>query len=183
MRCCAGDGGLALRSRPAGGGSKPPQAAPVKSRGGKRCGKGAPRARQVRSKKANASEPSMTCRKLPADIETEAEAVPRDEPWGEPADCPGGVRHEGGASLDQAPARNMGTCRPAWRAGHGRHGPRPVVEGRTPSGRTARGRVPMRGTGADRPVVATKPGNAGGAKGAGHPGSPAGQPSLDGRSR
>src|SRR5215218_6210681 len=42
MRCCAGDGGLALRSRPAGGGSKPPRAAPVKSRGGERRGKVAP---------------------------------------------------------------------------------------------------------------------------------------------
>jgi hypothetical protein len=34
-----GDGGVALRSRPVGGGCKPPQAAPVKSRGGERCGK------------------------------------------------------------------------------------------------------------------------------------------------
>src|SRR5215831_9127626 len=41
---------------------------------------------------------------------------------------------------------------------------------------TARGRVPTRGTGADRPVVAVKPGNAGGAKGPGHPGSVGGQP-------
>ena len=32
----------ALRDRPAGGGLKPPQAASVKSRGGERCGKGAP---------------------------------------------------------------------------------------------------------------------------------------------
>jgi RNA-directed DNA polymerase len=38
---------LALRDRPAGGGLKPPQAASVKSRGGERCGHGAPRARQV----------------------------------------------------------------------------------------------------------------------------------------
>src|SRR5258706_3718154 len=40
MRCCAGDGGMALRDRPAGGGLQPPQAAAVKSRGGERCGKG-----------------------------------------------------------------------------------------------------------------------------------------------
>ena len=38
----------------------------------------------------------------------------------------------------------------------------------------------MRGTGADRPVVAVKPGNAGGAKGAGHPGSFGGQPRCAG---
>ncbi|MCA1704599.1 MAG: hypothetical protein LC808_15590, partial [Actinobacteria bacterium] len=37
----------ALRDRPAGGGRKPPQAAPVKSRGGERCGKGALPVRQV----------------------------------------------------------------------------------------------------------------------------------------
>jgi hypothetical protein len=43
------------------------------------------------------------------------------------------------------------------------------LERETPSGRTVRGRVPMRSTGADRPVVAVKPGNAGGAKGAGYP--------------
>ena len=48
MRCCTRDGGagpgglVALRGRPAGGGRKPPRAAPVKSRGGERRGKGAP---------------------------------------------------------------------------------------------------------------------------------------------
>jgi len=47
MRCCIGDGGrpvgrVALRSRPAGGGCKPPRGAPVKSRGAERCGKGVP---------------------------------------------------------------------------------------------------------------------------------------------
>jgi hypothetical protein len=36
----------------------------------------------------------------------------------------------------------------------------------------------MRDAGADRPVVAVMPGNAGGAKGAGRPGSLAGQPSV-----
>jgi retron-type reverse transcriptase len=33
---------VVLRGRPAGGGRKPPQAAAVKSRGGERCGEGAP---------------------------------------------------------------------------------------------------------------------------------------------
>src|SRR4051794_41951551 len=36
----------------------------------------------------------------------------------------------------------------------------------------------MRGTGADRPVVVRNPGNAGGAKGSGHPGVESGQPQL-----
>lgn len=45
---------------------------------------------------------------------------------------------------------------------------------------TVRGRVPMRGTGADHLVVAVMPGNAGGAKGMGRPGLFSGQPLLVG---
>lgn len=41
MRCCARDEGLALRSRPAGGGFKPPGAALAEDRRGERPGKGA----------------------------------------------------------------------------------------------------------------------------------------------
>src|SRR5216110_2911922 len=44
-------------------------------------------------------------------------------------------------------------------------------EGEPQTAETVRGRVPMRGRRADRPVVATKPGNAGRAKGTGCPGS------------
>jgi hypothetical protein len=51
-------------------------------------------------------------------------------------------------------------------------------EGEPQAGETARGRVPIRGTGADYPVVAVMPGNAGGAKGMGRPGLFSGQPSL-----
>jgi hypothetical protein len=39
--CCAGDEGLALHSRPAEGGGKPPHAALAEDRRGERCGKGA----------------------------------------------------------------------------------------------------------------------------------------------
>lgn len=53
-------------------------------------------------------------------------------------------------------------------------------QGRTPSGGPTRGRVPMRDGGADRPVGATKPGNAGGAKGPNHPAKPRGQPEMGG---
>jgi hypothetical protein len=49
-------------------------------------------------------------------------------------------------------------------------------EGGPQAATTVRGRVPARGTGADRLVVAMKPGNAGGAKGTDHPGVLAGQP-------
>jgi len=47
---------------------------------------------------------------------------------------------------------------------------------------TARGRVPTRGTGTGRLVVVMKPGNAGGAKGAGCSGSFDSQPPRGGRS-
>lgn len=40
--CCARDGGRPSVAALQGGGGKPPQAASVKSRGGERCGKGAP---------------------------------------------------------------------------------------------------------------------------------------------
>jgi hypothetical protein len=54
------------------------------------------------------------------------------------------------------------------------------VQGRPPSGRTARGRVPIRGGGADRPVVVMKPGNAGGAKGPDDLAEGLGQPAMGG---
>jgi hypothetical protein len=49
-------------------------------------------------------------------------------------------------------------------------------EGAPQAAETARGRVPTRGAGTDRFVVVMKPGNAGGAKGAGYPGVVSGQP-------
>src|SRR5215472_13106838 len=51
----------------------------------------------------------------------------------------------------------------------------PEREGEPQAAESARGRVLMRAAVADRPVVARKPGNAGGAKGTGHPGSVGGQ--------
>src|ERR1700737_2489527 len=74
---------LALRSRSAGRGSKPPQAASVKSRGGERCGQGARIVRQVRTKKANVSEPLMTCRKRSNGIETEESRYLGKQPGGD----------------------------------------------------------------------------------------------------
>jgi hypothetical protein len=56
-------------------------------------------------------------------------------------------------------------------------------KGESQAAETARGRVPMRGTGADRLVRAMKPGNAGRAKEAGCSGSFDGQPLRGGRSR
>jgi len=82
MWCCARDGGVALRDRPAGGGPKPPQAAAVKSRGGERCGKGGPEpVRCEPRRRAEANHP-MTGRKRIDGIESGVESLPRDEPGG-----------------------------------------------------------------------------------------------------
>lgn len=65
----------------------------------------------MRSKETNASEPLMTCRKRMDDVKTGDDRVPRDQSGRRPAYCPDGIRHEGGVTLVQALARNMGTCR------------------------------------------------------------------------
>ena len=63
-------------------------------------------------KEANASEPLMTCRKSQGDAETGIRTcIPRARVGEVPADCPTGVRHEGGVTLRQASIRNTGTCR------------------------------------------------------------------------
>ena len=56
-------------------------------------------------------------------------------------------------------------------------------EGEPQTEETVRGRVPLRRTGADHPVVAVMPGNSGGAKGMGHSDLLVGQPLLGGMSR
>jgi hypothetical protein len=168
--------GRAPRDRPAGGGLKPPQAASVKSRGGERCGQGAPRVRQVWTRKASESEPLMTCR----------EDLPASKPGQSvrPGMSPGATciaaRAVSGMEAARAWSRLWcGTWEPVVPITTAVHWTQTVPRSREEepqAERTARGRVPMRGTGADRPVVATRPGNAGGAKGPGHPGSLGGQP-------
>jgi hypothetical protein len=75
-------------------------------------GKGGGRLRQVGLKETNESEPLMTCRKAQGDVETgNRTSVPRARVGEVPADCPTGVRHEGGVTLRQASIRNTGTCR------------------------------------------------------------------------
>ena len=107
-----GDGGMVPRNRLAGAGSKPPQAARVKSPGGERCGKGGEILRQVRLKEANAIEPLMTCRNaFRRRRNRDLDFYPASKDWEVPADCPIGVRHEGGVTLRQASIRNTGTCR------------------------------------------------------------------------
>lgn len=123
--------------------------------------------RQVGTEKANVSEPLMTCRKRRDDIKTRAPSLPWDEPGGdlltalvvsgtEVARARFRLQHETWETL--ASIRPDG-CWTVWR------------EGEPQAAETVRGGVPMRGREADRPVVAVKPGNAGGAKRTGCPGS------------
>ena len=105
--------GTAPRSRPAGAGSKPPQVAKVKSLCGEHCWKRRKLFRQVGLEETNESEPLMTCRNVFTwRRNRDPDFYPASKGWGEPADCPTGVRHEGGVTSRQASVRNAGTCRP-----------------------------------------------------------------------
>jgi hypothetical protein len=60
----------------------------------------------------NASEPLMTCRNVfNRRRNRDLDFCPAGKGWGTPADCPTGVRHEGGVTSRQASVRNTGTCR------------------------------------------------------------------------
>ncbi len=138
MWCCARDGGVALRDRPAGGGPKPPQAAAVKSRGGERCGKGGSEpVRCEPRRRAEANHP-MTGRKRIDGIKSGVESLPRDEPGGY---LPTAQAVPG---LKVARARFRlwhGTCEPASRhrpAVHWTPGP-PVDKSETPKWQKPRG--------------------------------------------
>ena len=59
------------------------------------------------------SEPLRTCRKALGDVKTGGNLVNPGAVWGEPVDCPHGVRHGGGVTLIWALVWNVGTCRSA----------------------------------------------------------------------
>jgi hypothetical protein len=113
------------------------------------------------------SEPLMRCRKDRDAIKTRLHAYAWDEVGTRPAYGPGGGRHRGGVNLVQALVWNVGTEHPDAKG---------EVRGEVPR----RVSVPMRGAGADRLVVAMKPGNAGGAKVPGRPVSGMNQPDRGG---
>src|SRR5918997_1679838 len=132
--------------------------------------------RQVGTEKANVSEPLLKCRKRSDDIRTGVQLLPRDESGGylSTALVVSGMkvararfRLRCGTWERLAAIRSV----PCWRDRR---------EGGPQAAETVRGRVPMRGRRADRPVVAVMPGNAGGAKGTGCPGSVGDQPDLPG---
>ena len=66
----------------------------------------------------------MTGRKLIDDVETGGKSLTRDESGGCPDCGPDGIRHEGGVTLNQALARNVGTCRPDAKGAIQAGGPR-----------------------------------------------------------
>jgi hypothetical protein len=133
----------------------------------------------VRARKVNVSEPPMECRKRSDDVETGVELLLREQPGGYllTAQAASGIK------AARAWLRLLrGTCEPATSIlTRTSHGLGCVQEGDSQAADTARDRVPRRGAGTDCPVVARKPVNAGGAKGAGCPGLLTGQP--QGRSR
>ncbi len=127
--------------------------------------------------KASASEPLMTRRKIIGGIETGDSLRPWDESGGclltgqvvsgvEVARAWSGLLHGTWEPVVPSPLAACGavSARGCW----WKRGSR--------AAESVRGELVLRGTGADRPVVAVMPGNAGGAKGTGRPGWPAGQP-------
>ncbi len=109
------------------------------------------------AKKANESKPLMTCRNGIEDIETGVVWYLRDEPGG------GLLIGQAVSGMEAArawPGLRCGTWEPV--AARPRAASGAVVAcgwssgARTPSSRSARGRVVMRGTGADLTVVAMK---------------------------
>jgi hypothetical protein len=160
--CCASDGGMALRARRAGGEPKPPEAAPVKSRGGERSGErpgetgSGERREDEHVRTTDASKDIQMASKLRIGTRPWDKGAPAGGPSARelPARGPGGARCKGGVSSSQALARNWRTCRLDTDG-------QPVMPGAWPreggpqAADTVRGRVP-RGTGAERPVVAGK---------------------------
>ena len=87
--------------------------------------------RRVRLREASASEPSMKCRKRIRRCRNRGLTLPLGSVWGNPEACPGGIRHVGGAKLNQAPIRNVRTSAPMTRE-------------KLQAAQTARAKVPMR---------------------------------------
>src|SRR6516225_6459759 len=131
------------RGRQSGADLKPPQAAAVKSRGGERCGNVGTRSRQARLREASASEPPMKCRKRIRRCQNRGVTLPPGSARENPEACTSGIRHAGGAKLNQALVRNVRTCRSD-------------AKGDVQAAHTARTRVPKWSTGAEQLVVGMK---------------------------
>ena len=135
-------------------GLKPLQAAIVKSDGGERCSK---RWDKIPSgvirrgeRKRTADEVSKCQRRCQNRGVVQSPGI---SPGAVLEDCPSDIRHVGGAKPDQALVWNVRTCRPD-------------AKGDVRAARTARIRVPMRGTGAERLVESGRFCNGAGSRGA-----------------
>jgi hypothetical protein len=135
---------------------------------GERCGKGVDHGVRYESGRRTTVNRRGSVEKNLDDVRTEDVPLPREK---------------SGRSLRTAQtASGIKAARARLRLSCGTWEPAiPMLKGEAQAAGTARGRVPMRDAGTDRLVVAMKPGNAGGAKEAGYPGSLGGQP--QGRNR
>jgi len=111
--------------------------------------------------------PSIKCRNRINVIETRVQWYTRDKVWGVPVYCPNGDRHKGGMNVVRARERNVGPCGTD-------------AKGEGQGEELARPRIPMQYRGADRLIVAMKPGNAGGAKEPGNSAEDMEQPVMGG---
>ena len=98
---------------------------------------------RVRLREASASKPPMKCRKRIRRCQNRGVTLPPGSVRGNPEACSSGIRHVGGAKLNQALVWNVRTCSPMQREG-------------SQAAQTARIRVPMRSTGTEQLVVGTK---------------------------
>src|SRR5437588_3749628 len=71
--------------------------------------------RRVRLREASASEPSMNCRKRIRRCQNRGMTLPPGSVRENPEACPSGIRHVGGAKLNQALVWNVRTCAPMQR--------------------------------------------------------------------
>src|SRR5712691_9322738 len=124
----------------------------------------------------------MTCRKRSNGIETEESRYLGKQPGGDLLTAQVVPGMEVARAWLRLWCGTWEPVAPKATVGLGERPARPS-KGEPQAAETARGRVPMRGTGTDRLVVARKPGNAGGAKEAGCSGSCGGQPPKSGRGR
>src|SRR5438876_9569598 len=85
----------------------------------------------------------MKCRKRIRRCQNRGVTLPPGSARGNPEACPSGIRHVGGAKLNQALVWNVRTCAPMQRE-------------RSQAAQTARIRVPMRGAGTEQPGVGAK---------------------------
>src|SRR5215469_6340162 len=85
----------------------------------------------------------MTCRKPIRRCRNRGVPLPPGTARENPEACPSGIRHVGGAKLNQALVRNVRTCRSD-------------AKGDVQAAHTARTRVPKRSTGAERVLWATR---------------------------